>query len=416
MALSESPVPKGIERHISLGRYREAASALANLLERQPSAPILIAHASVGLILGDLTAAKASALKVVEADPQRHEARFLLARIRAALDERDAAIADFRAALDLHLKSNTASPTSSSIPAHLALHTLEQLAYIEAEQALAQGTLLPVTGLRLDETRRQIARTLASAGVIVPAVALSADLTRALAQPPLLIHDEPPPETCLTSRNDWSAAARDFADSGGVTCVDDLLSPIALAQLQRFCLQTTAWRQPNRHGYIGGLAEHGFFSKLILQIAAELKAAIPELLADHHMTYWWGFVYQHQRPGTDIHADQSDISLNMWLTPDAANLEPGTGGLDIWDADPPANWTFADYNSGGSYAIRAHLTSSEAKKRSFAYRENRALLFKGSLFHQTATCRFAEGFANRRRNITMLFRRTKPFAAGRQAA
>jgi hypothetical protein len=34
------------------------------------------------------------------------------------------------------------------------------------------------------------------------------------------------------------------------------------------------------------------------------------------------------------------------------------------------------------------------------------LLFRGSIFHQTAATRFAEGFENRRRNVTMLFRRT----------
>ena len=43
---------------------------------------------------------------------------------------------------------------------------------------------------------------------------------------------------------------------------------------------------------------------------------------------------------------------------------------------------------------------------SFAYAGNRALLFRGSIFHQTAAARFAEGFENRRRNVTMLFRRT----------
>ena len=42
-----------------------------------------------------------------------------------------------------------------------------------------------------------------------------------------------------------------------------------------------------------------------------------------------------------------------------------------------------------------------------AYAENRGLVFRGSIFHQTAALRFAEGFENRRRNVTMLFRRTR---------
>jgi hypothetical protein len=35
------------------------------------------------------------------------------------------------------------------------------------------------------------------------------------------------------------------------------------------------------------------------------------------------------------------------------------------------------------------------------------LVFRGSIFHQTAATRFADGFENRRRNITMLFRRNR---------
>ena len=130
-----------------------------------------------------------------------------------------------------------------------------------------------------------------------------------------------------------------------------------------------------------------------------------ELLGGHHLNYWWSFVCQHQRPGIDIHADQSDISLNFWITPDSANLQPGTGGLDVWDVAAPADWTFDDYNSGVR-DIRAFLRQEGARQTSYAYAENRALLFRGSIFHQTAATRFAEGFENRRRNVTMLFRRT----------
>ena len=166
------------------------------------------------------------------------------------------------------------------------------------------------------------------------------------------------------------------------------------------------WRRSYRQGYLGAYPESGFVSPLLLQLAAELKAAVPELLGEHHLTYWWSFVCQHQRPGTDIHADQSDISLNFWITPDSANLAPEGGGLEMWNVAAPPDWTFGDYNADG-YRIRLHLSQIGAQQKSFAYAENRALLFRGMLFHQTSACRFAEGFENRRRNITMLFRRSK---------
>ncbi|HET9354036.1 MAG TPA: hypothetical protein VFO32_08570, partial [Sphingomicrobium sp.] len=130
---------------------------------------------------------------------------------------------------------------------------------------------------------------------------------------------------------------------------------------------------------------------------------MPELLGEHHLNYWWSFVCQHQRPGIDIHADQSDISLHFWITPDSANLQPGGGGLDVWDVAAPADWTFDDYNRGEK-DIRAYLRQQGARQTSIAYAENRGLVFRGSIFHQTAPLRFAEGFENRRRNVTMLFR------------
>ncbi len=404
MALPESPVPNAIQQSIKLGRYGEAVDALAALTAQRPSAPLLMAQASANMGLGDPLAAKEIALRLVEADPQRLEARLLLARIRAALDERAAALADFRTALDLSAATATSPP--ASIPAHLALHNLEQLAYLEEVQGLAPGTLLRVSATQREDARRQLTEVLDKADAIVPSVKLGGDIGRILAEPPLLLHDEPPPAACLNPRNDWAATVHSIANEGGVACVDGLLNPTALAQLQRFCLRSTVWRRSYRHGYLGAFAEFGFFNALLLQIAAELKDAVPDMWGEHHLAHWWSFVYQHQRPGTDIHADQSDISLNLWITPDAANLQPGSGGLDIWHTAAPANWTFDDYNAGG-YAIRAYLKEVGAERTSYAHQENRALLFNGALFHQTAASRFAEGFENRRRNITFLFRRTR---------
>ena len=95
--------------------------------------------------MGDLTEAKENALKAVEADPREHSARVLLARVRTALDERDAALADFRAALELaRPRTAPAGGGPIALPAHQALHNLEQLIYLEQVDNLAPGTLLPV--------------------------------------------------------------------------------------------------------------------------------------------------------------------------------------------------------------------------------------------------------------------------------
>src|SRR5215471_13638676 len=125
---SEIPVPTSVQKSIALGRYDEAAAQLTRLAAERPSLPILLALASVNLQIGDLAAAKAEVLKVVAALPGHAEARGLLARIRAALDEREAALDDFGAVLEL---TPALAEDPAGTPVHLALHNLEQLEYLE---------------------------------------------------------------------------------------------------------------------------------------------------------------------------------------------------------------------------------------------------------------------------------------------
>jgi hypothetical protein len=52
--LSDTPVPNAVQKSIALGRYEDAATALAPLAAERPSLAILVALASVNLQLGDL--------------------------------------------------------------------------------------------------------------------------------------------------------------------------------------------------------------------------------------------------------------------------------------------------------------------------------------------------------------------------
>jgi hypothetical protein len=402
MTLPDLPVPESIQRSIGQSRYAEAAAALQALNASAPSVPRLIALATMQLMVGALAAAKESALRAVEEAPRNGRARSLLARIRAALDERRQALADFRAALELSL---AAVKPPADTPAHLALHSLEQLAYIEKTKGLNPGTLLPVAEPLRAEASRRLKLLLDKAGTDVPTIKLGGQVGPVLAHPPLVLHEEAPPAQCLNPAVDWREIGRAYA-KGNLACIDHLLSVEALAQLQRFCLGSTVWRHAYRHGYLGAFPETGLFNGVMLQLAAELREALPDLLGDCYLGYWWSFVSQHGRPGTDIHADQSDVSLNFWITPDSANLQPDSGGLDMWDVEAPRDWTFDDYNTGTD-KVHNFLKQSGGAITPYAYRENRGLLFKGTLFHRTAPLEFADGFENRRRNVTMLFGRPK---------
>src|SRR5262249_30153373 len=145
MVRSQAPVPEAIKHSIACGRYSEAAGALRDLVRQEPSVAILVALADMNLQLGHLTEAKENALRAVETDSREHAARVLLARVRTALDERAAALADFRAALELaRPRMAPAGDGPIAVPAHQALHNLEQLIYLEQADGLQPGALLPV--------------------------------------------------------------------------------------------------------------------------------------------------------------------------------------------------------------------------------------------------------------------------------
>ena len=187
-----------------------------------------------------------------------------------------------------------------------------------------------------------------------------------------------------------------------IVVIDDLLSPEALAQLQRFCWGSTMWRKAYKEGYLGATPESGFACPLLAQIADELRVIFPTIFERHPLRYLWGFKYDSTLSGIDVHADFAAVNVNFWITPDDANLDPQSGGLTLWDVAAPPEWDVVKYNRDAK-ANRAFLEQAGAKPITIPYRANRAVIFDSDLFHRTDTIRFKEGYLNRRINVTMLY-------------
>jgi hypothetical protein len=191
----------------------------------------------------------------------------------------------------------------------------------------------------------------------------------------------------------------------GVVCVDDFLSDEALAELRLFCLESTIW-STNRyaHGRLGSFFQDGFNCPLLLQIAEELQSALPRVIGDRYpLRQLWGFKSGPTLPAdATTHADFAAVNVNFWITPEAANLDPSSGGLVVYDVDAPMHWDFATYN-GRSDVIRPFLKQQESRAMVIPYRQNRAVIFNSDLFHGTDRVVFAEGYENLRVNITFLY-------------
>ncbi len=187
-----------------------------------------------------------------------------------------------------------------------------------------------------------------------------------------------------------------------VAVVDDLLTPEALEELRRFCWGSNVWRVVYRNGYLGAFPDTGFACPLLGQIAGELGAKLPHIIRHHKLMQCWGFKYDSSLTGINVHADKAAVNVNFWITADDANQDKDHGGLKIWDVSAPLDWDFQKFNNDEN-AIRDFLAETNADAITVSYRCNRAVIFDSDLFHETDHLDFAEGYRNRRINVTMLY-------------
>jgi hypothetical protein len=190
----------------------------------------------------------------------------------------------------------------------------------------------------------------------------------------------------------------------GLVVIDDFLSPVALEQVRRFCLESTVWSGTRyADGRLGAFFIDGFNTPLLLQIAEEVRAAFPRVIGDHPLRQLWGFKNaptSGRHPTT--HADFAAVNVNFWITPTSANLDPRAGGLIVYDVTAPLSWDFKTYNERPD-VIAGYLRDRGARAIHVAYRENRAIMFNSDLFHTTVPIRFRPEYENRRLNITLLY-------------
>ena len=195
----------------------------------------------------------------------------------------------------------------------------------------------------------------------------------------------------------------------GITFFDDFLTPEALDEVRRVCLESTIWYDfKHVNGYVGAYMQDGFCCPLLIQIAEELPRALPGIFGNHRLLQLWAYKYDSELDGIEMHADFAAINVNFWITPSQANRDPGTGGLIIWDKEAPLDWGIDQYNSSereDQQAIVDFLDQSKATAITVPHRQNRVVVFNSDLFHKTDGIHFLEGYENRRINITMLYGR-----------
>jgi tetratricopeptide (TPR) repeat protein len=222
-----------------------------------------------------------------------------------------------------------------------------------------------------------------------------------------LIHYDPPQalaDGAINGNLAFEDIARTYHQSvPNMVVFDDFLRPEALAELYRFCRDSTIWFDVHHPlGYLGAHIEDGFATPLVLQIAEELSARFPDVVGPHKLRKVWAYKYDSTQQAIRIHADEAAVNVNFWITPDEANQDPKSGGLVVHTRTAPLSWDFEKFNDDEK-AIRAFLASGANEPISVPHRQNRVVMFNSNALHESDVFHFGDRYIDRRINVTMLF-------------
>ena len=202
---------------------------------------------------------------------------------------------------------------------------------------------------------------------------------------------------------DFDAISKSYgADASGYALVDEVLQPGALVALRQFCARSTIWFQSNFTGELGTSMVNGFAAPLIFQIARELQEMFPTIFGKHMFQACWAYRYYADMSGLALHTDAATVSMNLWITPDEANLDSNAGGLVFWNRRGPANF-FTRPMGEKTRILDAIANEAGAVSEAVPYRSNRALIFGAGTVHRTDKFSFKTGYDDRRSNVTFLF-------------
>lgn len=364
------------------------------------------AHRNLGAALywkGDLADAKESLTTATEIAPDDRVARKQLALVLVELDNLDGAT---EILLD-GVKRDRTPPGRETDDPQLFRVTPTKLTH-DAQQlaVLRSANLVPK---HMDTVLRDFEETIAQLGnghddTEIDLKERGVGATARYCNRVLYVDPAPAhPGGALRRDLDFASIQEQFVSgSTGFALVDDILQPQALAALRQFCAHSTIWFQSNFTGEVGTSMVNGFAAPLIFQIARDLQTLFPEIFGQQMFQACWAYRYYADLSGLALHTDAATVSMNLWITPDEANLDPDSGGPVFWNRRGPKDF-FTKPMAEKARILDAIANEPGTKSEAVPYRCNRGLIFGAGTVHRTDQFSFKPGYDNRRSNVTFLF-------------
>lgn len=231
------------------GSFELAVEVLQKVVEPGPTLEAICLLASSYLEVGEHERALRYASVATESEPSSAPARAVLARVNVALGRYASALSDFATVADLLRKQRPAPPDNYSIPAHFALHNIEQLDHILTIGSDTAQACPDISTEELHGLRRQLTGIIDGTKAKEPSVSVRGKNGRVLADLPYVRVSEQKLPRYLNPDVDDSRIREAFLTGRQkIRVIDDFLTPSALDQVQRFCLESTVWRHPYKFG------------------------------------------------------------------------------------------------------------------------------------------------------------------------
>jgi hypothetical protein len=145
------------------------------------------------------------------------------------------------------------------------------------------------------------------------------------------------------------------------------------------------------------------FSNYIANIPTEkiLKIIENKIKFNKFITYdrSWCFCYDNISRGVPPHTDTSYLTINLWVTPNKSINNFSKNSLKIYHRKKPLDFHY-NYND---FPNQVENFIKGVDYSVIPYKYNRAIIFRGSLFHETLGVDMKEGDSNKRVSYTFLF-------------
>ena len=425
-----------------LGEHEKAVSNYQNAIKNNPN--FIEAHNNLGVLfreLGELQKAKNCYKKVIEIQPNNAKAHGNLGNVLKELGEREKSMQYFKKALEikpnfveaqanisnfyiselyntekainesyktLRMHCDSTQFINQKISSYRLKHDVQQAEYLSLKNYKINGVE------QFQEIGNEILKNKENReddNSFNRKILLNDDEIKSLLpyyQAHHIYQTQKISSGCINPDKNWHDVEKQYFNSPKqIIYIDNFLSNEAIKELREFCLVSKIWNAEYLYNkYLGSFSESGFISPIHLKIATELQQKLPKLFGKHNLDKFWGFKYDAVLgKGINIHADFALINLNFWITPDKYNNNKNSGGLKVYDAAAPEDWTYNRYNryNRNNKEIHKFLSDKKANCINVPYKFNRAVLFNSAYFHETDKINFKDEYEARRINITYLF-------------